>query len=253
MASKFSIASAIFLGFPLFALAAGSDESRDARNWAVMREQMVEEIERDMRSARPYVGRDKLSEPVLKAMKSVERHLFVGDNYRRWAYDNAPLPIGEGQTISQPFIVALMTELLDVDTESKVLEVGTGSGYQAAVLAEIVKDVYTIEIVGSLADAASKRLHALGYTNVHVKQGDGTLGWPDEAPFDAIVVTAAGINIPRTLLDQLKPGARLVMPVGAENATQQLMVVTRNADGSFIRRKTIPVRFVPITGDNAPK
>lgn len=219
----------------------------DTRDWKAMRDHMVKQIQAEMRFVRDVTGRSTLSAPIAAAMDKVPRHLFVPERLSEHAYDNSPLPIGEGQTISQPFIVALMTELLEVDSRARVLEVGTGSGYQAAVLAEIVKDVYTVEIVAPLADAATQRLSKLGYDNIHVRQGDGTLGWPEAAPFDGIVVTAADIDIPQDLLAQLKPGARLVMPVGGEHEVQQLMVITRNADGSYSRRTTIAVRFVPIT------
>ncbi|MEX0941004.1 MAG: protein-L-isoaspartate(D-aspartate) O-methyltransferase [Pseudomonadales bacterium] len=221
------------------------------QDWVAMRDKMVAEVQYDMARVRDITGRDQLSPEVTQALGDVERHLFVPDGYRSFAYDNRPLPIGEGQTISQPFIVALMTELLNVDKRSRVLELGTGSGYQAAVLAEVVDEVYTIEIVVSLARVAADRLEKLGYTNIHVRQGDGTLGWPEAAPFDGIMVTAAGIDIPRPLLEQLASGGRLVMPVGARDQTQQLMVITRNEDGTFTEEPTIPVRFVPITGDNA--
>lgn len=216
-----------------------------------MRERMVEEVVADMRRARQYTGRERLSEHVHRAISDVPRHEFVPGRLEDHAYDNNPLPIGQGQTISQPFIVALMTELLEVDQRSKILEVGTGSGYQAAVLAEFADEVYTIEIVEPLARDAGARLNRLGYDNVHVRVGDGTLGWPDQAPFDGIIVTAAGIDIPQALLDQMAVGAKLVMPVGAQHDVQQLMVITRESDGTFSERRTIPVRFVPITGDNA--
>ena len=219
----------------------------DTEDWKSMRAKMVKAIQADMRHMRREIGRSTLSQPVLDAMNTVPRHLFVPASHKDHAYDNTPLPIGEGQTISQPFIVALMTELLSVDAKSRVLEVGTGSGYQAAVLAEIVAEVYSIEIVPSLAQEAGARLSEAGYHNVHVRQGDGTLGWPSKAPFDGIIVTAAGIDIPEALLSQLKPGAHLVMPVGGENETQQLMVITHNPDGTYSRRSIIPVRFVPIT------
>ncbi|XOV87660.1 MAG: protein-L-isoaspartate(D-aspartate) O-methyltransferase [Pseudomonadota bacterium] len=210
---------------------------------------MISEIERDTRVSSAATGIRHLSDEVMTALRRVQRHLFVPEDYQVAAYDNRPLPIGEGQTISQPFIVGLMTEMLRVDSSARVLELGTGSGYQAAVLAEIVGEVYTIEIVPALAERAAARLSRLGYVNVHVKQGDGTKGWPEAAPFDGIIVTAAGIEIPAPLLAQLAPGARLVMPVGAQHETQQLMVVTRHEDGTFSERQTIPVRFVPITGD----
>jgi len=182
---------------------------------------------------------------VLDAMRRVPRHRFVPPEMRHRAYEDSPLPIGLDQTISQPYIVALMSELVRPRAGMKVLEIGTGSGYQAAVLAEIVKDVYTIEILPELGRRAASTLEALGYENVHTKIGDGFDGWPDGAPFDGIVVTAAPAEIPKPLLDQLAVGARLVIPVG--EAYQELEVVTRTADG-YDRRTVIPVRFVPMTG-----
>jgi protein-L-isoaspartate(D-aspartate) O-methyltransferase len=182
---------------------------------------------------------------VLDAMRRVPRDRFVPPDMRQHAYTDSPLPIGEGQTISQPYIVAVMTELLAPRSDMKVLEVGTGSGYQAAVLAEIVKDVYTIEILPGLARRAAGILAELGYENVHARIGDGYDGWPEHAPFDAIIVTAAPPSIPQPLLDQLAVGGRLVIPVG--EGYQELEVVTRTPDG-FERRKVLPVRFVPMTG-----
>lgn len=182
---------------------------------------------------------------VLDAMRRVPRHRFVPESEIPNAYDDGPLPIGLHQTISQPYIVGLMTELAAVGPDSKVLEVGTGSGYQAAILAEIAAHVYSIEILPELGRRASALLEALNYRNVTVRVGDGYDGWPDEAPFDAIVVTAAPGKIPQPLLDQLKVGGRLVIPVGT--AYQELLVVTRTASG-YERRSTIPVRFVPMTG-----
>jgi protein-L-isoaspartate(D-aspartate) O-methyltransferase len=164
---------------------------------------------------------------------------------RRSAYRNRPLPIGGGQTISQPTIVALMTDLLQLKPDDKVLEIGTGCGYQAAVLAELVRNVYTIEIVASLGRAAAKTLARLNYANVHARIGDGYKGWPDEAPFDAIIVTAAPDHIPPALIDQLKPGGRLVIPVGTYS--QELMVVRKQEDGSTLSEQIVPVRFVPLT------
>jgi protein-L-isoaspartate(D-aspartate) O-methyltransferase len=182
---------------------------------------------------------------VLDAMRSVPRHLFVPESMRPDAYRDGPLPIGHRQTISQPYIVALMTELLEPDPEMKVLEIGTGSGYQAAVLAECVREVYSIEIVPELGKQAAELLDRLGYDNVHARIGDGYDGWPDQAPFDAIMVTAAPAEIPRPLLEQLAVGGRLVIPVG--RGSQDLVVVTRTKDG-FERRLSTPVRFVPMTG-----
>ncbi len=187
-----------------------------------------------------------ISDPrVLEALTRVPRERFIPEDERRYAYSDGPLPIGFDQTISQPYIVALMTELIRPGPGMKVLEVGTGSGYQAAVLAECVGQVFTIEIIPELGRRARSLLAELGYANVHVRVGDGFDGWPEEAPFDAILVTAAPTNIPQPLLDQLGPGGRLVIPVGRLN--QDLLVVTRTADG--LRRETITgVRFVPMTG-----
>ncbi len=221
-----------------------------SEDYDAMRDRMIDEVQADMRRSARYTGISKLSEPVAAALGRVARHEFVPESVRDRAYVNAPQPIGEGQTISQPFIVGLMTELLRVDSDARVLELGTGSGYQAAVLAELVAEVYTIEIVASLGRAAERLLQRLGYDNVSVRVGDGTRGWPEAAPFDGIIVTAAGISIPESLLEQLRPGGRLVMPVGGQYEVQQLMVVQREDDGSFTERQTIPVRFVPITGDN---
>jgi protein-L-isoaspartate(D-aspartate) O-methyltransferase len=182
---------------------------------------------------------------VLDAMRSVPRHLFVPPELSGQAYRDGPLPIGHQQTISQPYIVALMTELIRPKTNMKVLEIGTGSGYQAAILAECVEEVYTIEIVPELGRQAAGLLQRLGYDNVHARVGDGYDGWPEEAPFDAIIVTAAPVKIPQPLKDQLKVGGRLVIPVG--RGSQDLVVVTRTEDG-FKRRHSTPVRFVPMTG-----
>jgi protein-L-isoaspartate(D-aspartate) O-methyltransferase len=181
-------------------------------------------------------------------MRRVERHRFVPAAARDAAYGDQPLPIGHGQTISQPYIVALMTELARVGPGARVLEVGTGSGYQAAVLSLLAKEVYSIEIVAPLAAEAGLRLAALGYANVEVRAGDGYRGWPDRAPFDAILVTAAPPEIPRPLLDQLAVGGRLVAPVGAEWGVQELVVVERTPAG-LKRRAVAPVRFVPMTGE----
>ena len=183
---------------------------------------------------------------VLSAMLKVERHLFVPKEYQSSAYSDQPLPIGEGQTISQPYIVALMTELLDLKGEEKVLEIGTGSGYQAAILAELAKEVYTIEIIETLANSAKNILTNLGYQNIHVKAGDGYLGWPETAPFDAIIVTCAPDHIPKPLLEQLKEGGRLVVPVGAYS--QELKKIVKRS-GKIETEDVIPVIFVPMTGE----
>lgn len=185
----------------------------------------------------------------LRAMRAVERHKFVETEWEQQAYADRPLPIGHGQTISQPYIVAAMTEMLQLKPDHVVLEVGAGSGYQAAVLAEIVEQVYTIEIVPELADVAAKRMDELGYDNVTVRQGDGYYGWEEHAPFDGIVVTAASTHIPPPLVEQLKPGARMVIPVGPPMQVQNLMLVEKMADGTTQQRNVMPVRFVPFTGE----
>ncbi len=228
----------------LVASAAAGDSPGDAVS---MREQMVETIQSSMDAYQAYIGKAALSPAVERALLRVERHRFVPDEAMEAAYDDRPLPIGRGQTISQPFIVGLMTELLDVDSNDRVLEVGTGSGYQSAVLAELVDEVFTIEIVRALGREAERRLSLLGYHNVQVRIGDGTLGWPEAAPFDGIIVTAAGIDVPDSLIQQLKPHGKLVMPVGPPGGSQQLRVITREPDGGISERATISVRFVPIT------
>ena len=189
---------------------------------------------------------------VLDAMRRVKRHLFVPEPVRAAAYGDHPLPIGHDQTISQPYIVALMTELAQVKPGARVLEIGTGSGYQAAVLAVLAKEVYSVEIVEPLAAEADERLARLGYRNVTVRSGDGYRGWPERAPFDAILVTAAPPEIPQPLLDQLAPGGRLVAPVGPERGEQVLVVVERTESG-LKRWSVAPVRFVPMTGEARKK
>ena len=202
-----------------------------------LRKQMVEKQIR---------ARGVKDEAVLNAMMRIERHHFVPQGLENAAYNDTPLSIGEGQTISQPYIVALMTELAKVHKNSRVLEVGTGSGYQAAVLSVLAREVYTIEIIESLANEAKQKLDSLGYDNVSVRVGDGYKGWPEEAPFDAIVVTAAPDHIPQPLVDQLKIGGRLVIPVG--DFYQDLAVITKTEQG-IKQDKIIPVRFVPMTGE----
>jgi protein-L-isoaspartate(D-aspartate) O-methyltransferase len=184
---------------------------------------------------------------VLAAMRKVPRHLFVEAAERGSAYEDHPLPIGGQQTISQPYIVALMSELLGLTPDSRVLEIGTGSGYQSAVLGELAREVYSIEIIPELARSAAEKLRTLGYANVIVREGDGYRGWPEKAPFDGIIVTAAPPRIPEPLLDQLAPGGRMVIPVGG--FFQELKVFTKGADGSVSEKGIIPVRFVPMTGE----
>ena len=184
----------------------------------------------------------------LRAMKKVPRHIFVPSHMVRYAYDDTPLSIGMGQTISQPFMVAYMTEVIEPDADSRVLEIGTGSGYQAAILAEIVKDVYTIEIIPELSMTASRRFKELGYTNIHTRVGDGYNGWPEEAPFDAIIVTAAPENIPAPLTEQLKEGGKMIIPIGSPYEVQQLILGIKKKD-ELKTRYLFPVRFVPFTRD----
>jgi protein-L-isoaspartate(D-aspartate) O-methyltransferase len=217
-----------------------ADEDR-----AVERREMVEQIARLGRQLAQATGRPEIDPRVLEAMEKVPRHEFVPPAQRHSAYRNRPLSIGAGQTISQPFIVALMTDLLAPKPGDKVLEVGTGSGYQAAVLGELVKNLYTIEIVEPLGIEAAAVLSRLGYKNVHTRIGDGYKGWPEEAPFDSIIVTAAPDHIPPELIAQLKPGGRLVIPVG--KLSQDLLVITKNEDGSTSREQIVPVQFVPLT------
>ncbi len=193
--------------------------------------------------------RDIKSTRVLNAMNTVPRHRFVPERYQHEAYDDHPLPIGYNQTISQPFIVALMTELLDPQPDEKVLEIGTGSGYQAAILSQLVKEVYSIEIVEELAASAEAALSGLSYDNVHVKAGDGYQGWPDHAPFDAIIVTCAPDHIPAPLIEQLKEGGRMMIPVGKESAVQELYLLEKK-DGKVEKKSILPVRFVPMTGES---
>lgn len=184
---------------------------------------------------------------VLAALAAVPRHLFVPEKQRRAAYDDSPLAIGYGQTISQPFVVAFMTQAVALGGDERVLEIGTGSGYQAAVLGELAAEVWTIEIVPELAQRSRALLAELGYDNVHVREGDGYRGWPEHAPFDAIVVTAAPDHVPAPLLDQLAPGGRMVLPVGGER--QELLLIEKDAAGALTEREVLPVRFVPMVGE----
>ena len=212
------------------------------------REAMVREIARLAAQLAPELGRAEISPAVLDAMRAVPRHRFVPPEHLSDAYRNRPVPIGYGQTISQPFIVALMTDLLDLKPQDKVLDVGTGSGYQAAVLARLVDRVFTIEISAPLAERAAGTFAELGLANISARVGDGHQGWPEEAPFDAILVAAAPPEIPEPLIRQLKPGGRLVIPVG--EAAQRLIVVEKQGDQSSILREIIPVCFVPLTKED---
>jgi len=230
---------AFLLGFSSWIMQddAGQQSHSNDDSWSAERRRMVRtQIE----------ARGVHDAAVLRAMREVPRHLFVPENLRSQAYADGPLPVGHDQTISQPYIVALMTEALDLKEQDRVLEVGTGSGYQAAVLAEIAREVFTIEIIEPLGRQAEKHLHALGYSNVHVRIADGYQGWPEQAPFDAIIVTAAPDHIPQPLVEQLRIGGRLIIPVGRKE--QELVLLHRRED-SVERRVLTPVRFVPMTGE----
>jgi len=216
-----------------------------AQDYAAQRERMVAEVEAMYAETRRETGLPAMSPAVRAALGKVERHRLVPPEQQALAYRNHPIPIGSGQTISQPYIVALSTDLLQPRPEHVVLDVGTGSGYQAAVLAEIVRKVYSIEVIDPLAKAAAARLAALDYRNIEIKTGDGYAGWPEKASFDGIVVTAAAPSIPAALVEQLKPGGRMVIPVG-DGWRQTLKLVTRRADGGVDERDVIPVRFVPL-------
>jgi protein-L-isoaspartate(D-aspartate) O-methyltransferase len=210
---------------------------------------LLGEIAEEMRETARWTGRAALSPRVAAALAKVRREAFVSPGSEGAAYLNRPLSIGHGQTISQPFIVALMTELLDLQPEHKVLEVGTGSGYQAAVLGELAAQVFSIEVIPELAQRAAEVLAREGYRNVVTRTGNGGLGWPEEAPFDAIIVTAAATQIPPALIEQLRPGGRMVIPVGEHHADQQLVLLTKNAAGEVTRQDVLSVAFVPLTGD----
>ncbi|HLP97244.1 MAG TPA: protein-L-isoaspartate(D-aspartate) O-methyltransferase [Sideroxyarcus sp.] len=211
------------------------------------RQRMVDTIRAISREDGGYAPRP-VSERVLAVMAKVPRHRFVPEGEEFAAYANHPLSIGHGQTISQPYIVALMSDLLALDKQQCVLEIGTGSGYQTAVLAELAGQVYSVEIVAPLAAAAAQLLAELGYANAVVQAGDGSAGWPEHAPYDAIIVTAAADRVPQLLLEQLKPGGRMVIPVGGRDEIQQLMLITKGRDGKLRWENIEPVRFVPLTG-----
>ena len=210
---------------------------------------MLDAIEESVQRTANYTGKSKISDAVMAQMGTVPRHEFVERSLQGRAYLNTPLRIGHGQTISQPLIVALMTEFLDPAPGDVMLEVGTGSGYQAAILSGLVDTLYSIEIIPELAASAESVLQRLGYDNVFVKAGDGYLGWPEHAPFDGIIVTAAAQEIPPPLIEQLKPGGKLVIPVEISLGNQELLVVEKSADGTISSRSVLPVRFVPLTGE----
>ena len=208
---------------------------------------MVEDVQFYATVARD-TGEAAFDDRVMQSLGTVKRHEFVPPDQKRSAYQNRPLPIGHGQTISQPYIVALMTELIGPGPEDVVLEIGTGSGYQAAILAKLVQEVYSIEIIEALADQATERLQRLGYDNVTTKLDDGYYGWEEHAPFDAIVVTAAASHVPPPLVQQLKPGGRMIIPVGGRFMTQQLLLLEKTFGDEVITRQVAAVRFVPLTG-----
>ena len=244
-----NLALLLALGVFLALLAAARLSAAAAQaDLAAERARMVTTIAAHAKRASTSFGRAFLAPEILKVVGDVPRHEFVPDGLRGDAYADRPLPIGYGQTISQPFIVALMTDLLRVQPDHVVLEVGTGSGYQAAVLAHLVRRVHTIEIVPALAQSASARLQRLGFDNVATRSGDGYYGWEEAAPFDGIIVTAAASQIPPPLIQQLKPGGRMVIPLGAPFALQHLVLVERNAEGRVTTRQLLPVAFVPLIG-----
>lgn len=219
-------------------------------NFEQQREALIEEVAEDLRRSEAILEPTELDPRVLRAMKTVPRHEYVPEKHKHQAYRNRPLPIGYGQTISQPAIVALMTNLLELEPSDKVLEIGTGSGYQAAVLAELVDQVFSIEIVPELAERAARDLKRTGYNNVTTRQGDGYYGWEEQAPFDAIIVTAAADHIPPRLLKQLKPGGRMVIPVGSRFMVQHLVLVKKTEDSDILTEQLLPVQFVPLTGEH---
>jgi protein-L-isoaspartate(D-aspartate) O-methyltransferase len=212
---------------------------------------LIAEIEADAHETAAWTGRDHFQRHVLAALRKVRRAAFVPQDATARAYVNAPLPIGCGQTISQPFIVALMTDLLELRPEHRVLEVGTGSGYQAAVLAELSRHVFSIEVIPELAENARQTLAAEGCGRVALRVGDGAQGWPEHAPFDAIIVTAAAREVPPTLVEQLRPGGRMVIPVGAPHGDQELRLLCKDADGNVTARTILSVAFVPLTDGSA--
>ena len=219
-----------------------------ADSYAAARQMLLAEIEQDVRDTAQYLNKRALDERVMRALGKVPRHEFVPAGERASAYENRPLPIGHGQTISQPYIVAIMSDLVEPKDGCRALEVGTGSGYQAAILSELCAKVDTLEIIEPLGIQAQARLKQLGFANVEVRIGDGYYGWAEHAPFDVIVVTAVASHIPPPLLKQLKPGGSLILPVGTRFTTQQLVLVRKSADGHITTRQVLPVAFVPLTG-----
>lgn len=239
---KFILPGVIVFIAPVSYLLSAEDGYQKAR------QKLVSEIVDDVQETSIYLDKDALDPRVIEAMATVPRHEFVPLLQRPLAYLNRPLPIGHGQTISQPYIVAVMTDMLKPEPDHRILELGTGSGYQAAILSQLVKDVYSIEIVKPLGDEARQRFLSLNYANIHSRVGDGYYGWPETAPFDSIIVTAAASHIPPPLIKQLKPGGRMVIPVGSRFTVQSLVIVEKDIEGNLVTRQTLPVRFVPLTG-----
>lgn len=235
----------IWIFAPLFFLSSGLLMADD---YALPRKQMLSEIEEGLRTTSRYIDKKSFNMQVMQAMDTVPRHEFVAEGLRGKAYDDRPLPIGHGQTISQPYIVALMTDLLQAQPEHRVLEIGTGSGYQAAVLSQLVKQVYSIEIIEPLGHSTTQLLDRLGYKNIETRIADGYDGWPQQAPFDSIIVTAAISHIPPPLVQQLKKGGRMIIPVGTRFQTQYLTLVEKDEQGAISTRQILPVAFVPFTG-----
>jgi protein-L-isoaspartate(D-aspartate) O-methyltransferase len=211
-------------------------------------QRMLDEIDSEASYTRSLTGRKRFSSRVMEAVGQVPREQFVPADLRGYAFDNGPLPIGHGQTISQPYIVALMTDLLELQADHSVLEIGTGCGYQTAILSLLARQVYTVEVVQELGAASARRLQELGYTNISFQIGNGYAGWPEHAPYDAIIVTAAAAQVPQALIDQLAPGGRLVIPVGLPYMPQELMLVTKDEQGKIHTRDILGVAFVPLIG-----
>ena len=216
--------------------------------YAAERSRLIQSIQQDVRDTSNYLKKEALDPRVLEAMATVPRHEFVPPELKSVAYLNRPLPIGYSQTISQPYIVAIMTDLLAVTPNAKVLEIGTGSGYQAAIMAQLTNQVFTIEIIEPLGKQATERLQRLGYDKIRVKIGDGYYGWQEHAPYDAIIVTAAANHIPPPLIAQLKPGGRMIIPVGSQFMAQELLLIEKEEGKKIVTRQILPVRFVPLTG-----
>jgi len=247
MIKKYPIYQACMVSLILFCLL---EFSYADDGFQEQRDLLVAEIKSDVQKSSDFLDKDQLDSRVLDAISKVPRHEFVPLKQRRWAYKNRPLPIGYGQTISQPVIVAIMTDLLQLKKTDRVLEIGTGSAYQAAVLSELVDSVYSIEIVEGLAERAASDLQRTGYGDVNTRQGDGYYGWKEAAPFDAIIVTAAASHIPPPLIKQLKPGGRMIIPVGGQFMVQHLVLVIKDTDDRLTTRQILPVKFVPLTGQH---